>query len=314
MTDVNPSPAGTRLDWFLFLVLGFVWGSSYLFIKIGVDAGLQPFTLIMLRLLIGFGLLVTVAVATRQTLPRNPSAYGHLAVMGFVNILVPFSLITWAEGTVDSALAATLNAPVPLFVVLIAAFVLPDERLNAATLAGVAIGLVGVAILVGFDPASVGRNELTAELALVGSAISYGVGAVYSRRFVRGLPPMIPAVFQVGYAVLMVTVLAFVFEHPLSAPVSATSLGAVIWLGLLGSGVAYILFFRLLSHWGAGRTSLVAYMLPVWGITLGFVVLGEPIHASLVIGTALVIVGIALVNRESTLGLARATAVRMGLR
>jgi drug/metabolite transporter (DMT)-like permease len=310
MTGMS-APSGSRFDWLVFLALGFLWGSSYLFIKIGVEAGLAPFTLIMLRLLIGFGLLATVVVAARETLPRSGRTYGHLAVMAFINILLPFSLITWAESSTESALAATLNAPFPLFVVLIAAVFLHDERLTASKLAGVALGLVGVAVLVGFDPAAVGRNDLTAELALIGSAVSYAVGAVYTRRFVRGLRPMIPAFFQVGFALLMVSVLAFVFENPLSAPMTASTIIAVVWLGLLGSGLAYLAYFRLLGRWGASRTALVAYLLPVWGIALGFVVLGEPIHASLLIGTALVIAGIALVNRDSTLALARAAGLRL---
>ena len=313
VSNVNSSPAGSRTDWLLFLALGFMWGSSYLFIKIGVEADLAPFTLIMARLFIGFLLLAAVVVAARETLPRSPRIYGHLAVMAIINIVVPFSLITWAERSTESALAATLNAPVPLFVVLIAAVFLQDERLSASKLAGVALGLVGVAVLVGFDPASVGRNDLRAELALIGSAVSYAVGAVYTRKFVRGLRPMIPAVFQVGLALLMVTALALVFENPLAAPVTASTVIAVVWLGLFGSGLAYLVYFRLLGRWGASRTALVAYLLPVWGIALGFLVLGEPIHASLLVGTALVIAGIALVNRESTLALARFAGVRLKL-
>jgi drug/metabolite transporter (DMT)-like permease len=312
VTDVN-NPTGSRADWLLFLALGFLWGSSYLFIKIGVEAGLQPFTLIMLRLLIGFGLLASVVIVARESLPRSARTYAHLAVIAFVNVLLPFSLITFAERNAESALAATLNAPVPLFVVLIAAVVLQDERLTATKLAGVAVGMVGVAVLVGFDPASVARNDLSSELALIGSAVSYAVGAVYTRRFVRGLRPMIPAVFQVGFALLMVSVLAFVFENPLATPVTFNTVITVIWLGLLGSGLAYLVYFRLLAGWGASRTALVAYLLPVWGITLGFLVLGEALHPSLLIGTALIIAGIALVNRDSTLALARAAGLRLRL-
>ena len=248
VTSSTAADRGSRADWLLFVLLGFVWGSSYLFIKIAVDAGLQPFTLIMLRLLVGFALLVTVAVATRQTLPRAARPYFHLAVMGFVNILLPFSLITWAEGTVDSSLAAILNSPVPLFVVIIAAIVLQDERLTPTKLAGVAIGLLGVAFVVGFDPATLASAELPAELALIGSAISYAIGAVYARRFVRGLPPMIPAVFQVGYALLMSGVLAFLFENPLAAPMtsprSARSSGwgcsALVWRICCSSGCSAV--------------------------------------------------------------------------
>ena len=185
--------SSSRIDWLLFVLLGFFWGSSYLFIKIGVDAGLPPFMLITLRLLIGFALLATVVAVARESLPRNPRIYGHLIVMGAVNIAIPFSLITWAELTVDSALAAILTAPVPLFVIVIAAIFLRDERITINRLAGLAVGFVGVAILVGFDPASLAAGDLAGEIALIGATLSYACGAVYARRNIRGLRPMIPA-------------------------------------------------------------------------------------------------------------------------
>jgi drug/metabolite transporter (DMT)-like permease len=286
----------SRIDWLLFVVLGFFWGSSYLFIKIGVDEGLTPFTLVSLRLGIGFILLCSIVLLAREALPRSARTYGHLIVMGAVNIAIPFSLITWAELTVDSALAAILNAAVPLFVILIAAVFLRDERITANRLAGLAIGFVGVAILVGFDPADVAGSNVAGEIALIGSTLSYAVGAVYARRNIHGLRPMIPALFQVTFALIMVLVLAFVFERPLEVGVTPRAMFAVIWLGLLGSGVAYLLFFRILGRWGATRTSMVAYLLPVYGIALGGLVLNEPIDIRLLIGTALVIGGVALVN------------------
>jgi drug/metabolite transporter (DMT)-like permease len=294
---VTTSPS-SRIDWFLFVLLGFFWGSSYLFIKIGVDAGLPPFMLITLRLLIGFALLVTVVAVARETLPRNPRTYGHLMVMGAVNIAIPFSLITWAELTVDSALAAILNAAVPLFVIVIAAIFLRDERITINRLAGLAVGFIGVAILVGFDPGDLAGGDMAGELALIGSTISYGIGAVYSRRNIHGLRPMIPALFQVGFALVMVSILTLVFERPFSTPITPEAWFSVIWLGLLGSGLAYLVFFRLLGRWGATRTSMVAYLLPVYGIALGALVLSEPIDARLLIGTALVIGGVALVNSK----------------
>ena len=289
-------PGSSRVDWLLFFLLGFLWGSSYLFIKIGVDAGLQPFTLVMLRLLIGFALLAAVVAIARERLPRDARTYGHLVVMGFFSVALPFALITWAEQSVDSALAAILTAAVPLFVIPIAALALRDERITLNRIFGVGVGLVGVAILVGFDPGDVAANDLLAELALIGAAISYAVGAVYARRNVRGLRPMIPAVAQVGFALVMVTVMAFIFERPLELSLSGDALFAVTWLGLFGSGLAYLVFFRLLRNWGATRTSLVAYLLPIYGIALGAAVLNEPIDLRLVIGTALIIGGIALVN------------------
>jgi drug/metabolite transporter (DMT)-like permease len=318
MTDVTASAAatGSRVDWFLFGLLGFFWGSSYLFIKVGVDAGLEPFTLVWVRLLIGFALLAAVVTAASVALPRQARTYGHLLVLGFFAVALPFFLITWAEQRVDSALAATLTAPVPLFVIPIAAVLLRDEWITLYKVIGVSIGLVGVAILVGFDPAQVGRMDLTPQLVLVGAALSYALGGVYARRFARGLPPMIPSLFQVFFAMLMSAAAAFAFEHPLTTlpRLPLDGIIAVIWLGLLGSGMAYLLFYRLLGRWGPTRTSLVAYLLPVWGIALGFVVLGEPIQTGLLLGAALIIIGIAFVNRESTVGLARAAAFRLAFR
>lgn len=286
----------SRTDWLLFLLLGFFWGSSYIFIKIGVDAGLTPFILVSLRLLIGFMLLATVVAMAREPLPRGLRMYGHLIVLGAFSVAIPFVLITWAERSVDSTIAATITSAVPLFVILFAAFALRDEPITMNKLVGVGIGLAGVAILVGFDPAALAGGSLAAELALIGATASYAVGGVYARRMVHGLRPMIPALFQVLFALVMVTVLAFVFERPLEAPITLETGFAVIWLGLFGSGLAYLVFFRLLRDWGATRTSLVAYLLPIVGIALGALVLGEAIDAGLLIGTALIIGGIGVVN------------------
>ena len=286
----------SRTDWLLFLLLGFLWGSSYIFIKIGVDAGLTPFVLVSLRLLIGFILLGTVVAVAREPLPRDARMYGHLLVLGTFSVAIPFFLITWAERSVDSTIAATITSAVPLFVIAFAAFALRDEPITANKLVGVAVGLAGVAILVGFDPAALAGGSLAPELALVGATASYAIGGVYARRMVHSLRPMIPAMFQVFFAFLMSTALAFVFERPLEAPITLETAFAVLWLGALGSAIAYLVFFRLLGAWGATRTSMVAYLLPIVGIALGALVLQEAIDARLLIGTALIIGGIFVVN------------------
>src|SRR3954447_4116641 len=286
----------SRIDWLIFGALGFFWGSSYLFIRIGVQHGLEPFTLIMFRLLIGFALLAGVVLAAREPLPRDPRTYGHLFVMGAINIAVPFSLITFAETTVDSSLASVVNSAVPLFVIVIAALFLKGETITVNRLAGLVVGVVGVAILVGGDIAKFTSGGAAGELALIGATISYAVGNVYAKRHVHGLRPMIPAVFQVFFGLVITGTLAFVTEHPLAVDWAPESVLAVVWLGLLGSGLAYLAYFRILQRWGATRTSLVAYLLPVYGIALGALVLHEPIAISMLIGTALIIGGIALVN------------------
>jgi len=297
--------SSARSNWLIFIALGFFWGSSYVFIKIGVDAGLTPLTLVTIRLFIGSILLGSVILASRERLPRNLAAYGRIGVLGFFAIALPFVLITIAEQHTPSALAATLTAPVPLFTVLFAAPMLGD-RITAAKLTGVVIGLIGVAILMGFDISQIGKTDLTYQLVLVAAAVSYGFGAVYARKYVVGYRPMIPAFLEVLSALIMVAIGAFAFENPLSqiGSLEPKAIFAVLWLGVFGSGLAYLAFFRLIGAWGATRTSMVAYLLPIWGIALGFVVLNEPIQQGLVLGTGLIILGIAFVNtkRESLAG------------
>jgi drug/metabolite transporter (DMT)-like permease len=287
------------------MLLGLMWGSSYLFIKIGVEAGLPPLTLVMGRLFIGAALLFTVVRFAREPLPRTLKEYAKLSVLGFFGIALPFYLITVAEASVDSALASVLVSPVPLFVIPMSALFLHDERLTPARIAGVVIGLVGVAILVGFDPASLARGDITAELLLVASAISYAIAGVYAKRFIVGYRPMIPALFEVTTAFVMIAVAAFIFERPWTVPITSNSLLSVAWLGIFGSGLAFVIFFRLINNWGATRTSTVAYLMPVVGIILGALVLSEAVTFDRVLGTALVIGGVALVNvkREALVGL-----------
>ena len=284
----------SRADWLIFVALGFMWGSSYLFIKIAVD-DFGTFTLVALRLAIGSALLWAVIKLARQELPRSWRTYGHLLVMAVVNIALPFLLITWAERNVESALAAVLTSIVPLFVAVLAPIFIHDEPMRTNGIVGLAVGFVGVLVLTSRGLSGT-PSDVASDVALVGSSLSYAAGAVYSRRNVRGLPPMVPAVFQVTFAMLITGIVALLFEHPWDARPDLAGVGAIVWLGLLGSGAAYLAFFRLLGRWGATRTAAVAYLLPVVGIVLGFLVLHEPIDGRIILGTSLIIGGVALVN------------------
>lgn len=286
----------SRIDWALFLLLGLFWGSSYLFIKIGVEAGLEPFTLVTLRVAIGFALLAVVAGVARVRLPREPGTWVHLAVIGVLSVALPFVLITWAEQSVDSTLAAVLNGAIPLVVIVLAAMVLPDERLTGPRVMGLLVGFVGLVILVGFDPATLATSGGLPVVALIGSTVSYAAGGVWARRFLGGVRPLVLAIGEVGFALLYVAPLALLFEGTDGLPRDATGWFAVLWLGCLGSALAFVIFFRLLTRWDATRTSLVAYLIPVFGLALGAMVLGERVDAGLLVGTALIVGGIALVN------------------
>ncbi len=291
----------TTWVWIPFLVLSFVWGTSYLWIKVGLES-LPPLTLIAGRLLLGAAFVAAVVVVAREPLPRQPRQYGHLLVMSVINIVVPFLLITIGEQTIDSALASILNATVPLFVIVIAPLVLPDEGITVARIAGLAVGFAGVVVLVAPGLAAGLGRSLPAEVMLIASSLSYACGNVYARRNVRGLAPMIPALFQVGFAAAITVPLALVVDRPWAevhpAPVAFL---AVAWLGVLGSGLAYLCYFTILRHWGSMRTSMTSYLLPVVGIAAGALALGESVTANRVGGTALVAAGIAIVSSPRAL-------------
>ena len=289
----------TRTDWLLLLVLGVMWGTSYVWIKVAVDNHLSTFTLVASRLGIGLALLVGVAAVRGIQLPRSPRTYAHLLVMAVINIVIPFALITTAEQQVNSNLAAIINGAVPLFVVVIAAYFLHDEPLTVNRLVGIGVGYVGVVVLVA--PALLSgqaTGSLTGELALVGSTLAYAFGAVYARANMRGVQPLVPAVFQVGFAFVIVSAIALLTEQPFAQPWPFETIFAVAWLGIFGSGLAYILNFRLLARIGAGGTSVLAYLLPIVGIVSGFFVRQEPVSLALAIGTGLILGGIGLTTSK----------------
>ena len=294
--DMTESRRASQLLWLLFIALGFMWGSSYFFIKVGVENGLPPLTLVASRLFFGFLVLATVVTLAREPLPRNRRQYGHLLVMSVINIVVPFFLITWGEQSIDSALAAILNATVPLMVIVIAPLYLPDERVTVNRVVGLAVGFVGILVLFVPDLRGLESSGLLGWIALLASGVSYAIGNVYAKRHMKGLRPMIPALFQVTFALIISAGLALVLEAPIGrVAVTRDALFAVVWLGVFGSGLAYLAYFRILKDWGATRTSLVAYLLPVFGIALG-VFLNEPVTANRILGTVLIIGGVALVN------------------
>jgi drug/metabolite transporter (DMT)-like permease len=283
------------VEWLVFLALGFAWGSSYLFIKIGVET-VTPLTLVAGRTGIGAIVLALVMLLSRQRMPRELSAYLNLVVVALLGIVIPFSLISWGEQTIDSGLAAILNGTVPLFVIVLAAFVLTDEPVTLNWLIGLVVGFTGVVVLTSPSLQAGHGGELPGELALMGASVSYAAAGVYARHAVRGVAPLPSALLEVGFAFLIMLVLAFGFEQPLATHLEWSSVLAVGWLGLVGSGLAFLAFFFLLGRWGATRTSTVAYVLPVVAVILGVLVRREPVTVPILAGMALIIGGVALTN------------------
>ena len=284
-------------DWGAFLLLVSIWGSSFLWIKIAV-ADVSPATLAAFRLLFGlFGLLIVVRL-TRQRFTTLRSHWPAYLFMGFFNTAFPFILINWAETRIDSALAAILNATTPLFAFIIAHFWQADEKMTPTRTAGLITGFVGVVVLVSreFGPAGV-QGNLWGQIAMLVASMSYALTANFSRRHLRGHPPLVQATMVVLFADAMTWAVALTTDRPFGPPSSALTWFALAWLGLLGSCVAYLLYFYLLNTVGAGRSSLVTYIFPVIGLLLGVIFLNEVADWRLIVGSALVVGGIAAVNR-----------------
>lgn len=178
-------------EWAAFALLGLIWGSSFLWIKIALqDTG--PFTLVALRLLFGLAGLAAISLARRQSFPRDRKILLSLVTMGVINIALPFTLISWGETNVESGLASILNGTVPLFSIIIAHFWLHDERITVPRVIGLVVGFVGVVILVGRD---VDFSRMSAgflgQLAIIGAAVSYAMSASFSRKYLRGQSPIL---------------------------------------------------------------------------------------------------------------------------
>ncbi len=281
--------------------LALMWGSSYLFIKIGVET-LPPLSLVLLRVLVGLAILLVVVGVTRTPLPRDARTIAHLVVLGAVNIAIPFWLISSAEQHIDSGLAGILQSTAPFFTLVIAASFIHDERITRGRLAGIGLGFAGILLLSVENLADIGSalglERLLAELAVVGSSLAYAIGNTYARRNLRNARPLVLATGQVAGAAVIVGVLAFLVDGGVTLPAVPEAAFSVLWLGAIGTGFAYIVFFRLLTGWGPTRASLVAYLLPVVAVILGVVVLGESVDALFVAGAALIVAGVWVVNRR----------------
>ena len=282
-------------------LLSLSWGSSYLFIKIGVET-LPPLSLVAWRLAVGLAVLAVVVVVTRTPLPRDFRTLGHLAVLGAVNIAMPFWLIGWAELHISSGLTGILQSVSPFFTLVLAASFVHDEHITRGRVAGIAIGFLGIFVLSAPNLAeagtAAGAERLLGELAVVFASLAYGSGNTYARRALRETRPLVLATGQVAWALLMVIPLALLVDGGISLPRVPEAFLAVGWLGAIGTGFAYLVFFRLLTRWGPTRASLVAYLLPVVAVVLGVVVLGEAVDATFLAGAILIVAGIWVVNRR----------------
>ncbi len=273
------------------MLLGALWGGSFIFIRVAVPA-LGPFVLMELR--VGLAVLaLTLYAGAVGHLPKVRARWREFLIIGTVNAAIPFSLIAAAEINLTASLAAILNSTTVLFTALVAA-VWTGEALTARKVVGVVSGIVGVAVLVGWDPIPLNGVVLLSVGAMLGASLSYALGAVYVKRTFAGIPPLTMAIGQLTGAATLLLPLAAV-SLPGGGPSVAVAL-SVLGLALLSTAVAYLLYFRLIENVGPTSTVTVTLLVPVSGLLFGVLLLDEPFGLGTLAGLAIVLSSVALVT------------------
>jgi drug/metabolite transporter (DMT)-like permease len=274
----------------MLAALAAIWGSSFLFIKVAVEH-IAPESLVFARLVLGFSALapfVRLRMSFSLAWRSIRGALLPLVVASVLNAALPFWLLSWGETRLDSGLAALIQACTPLFTAVLAFWFVHSERTSGLRLAGVGIGFAGVALLVGGVP----HGSVLAALAVVGVGACYSVAALITSQRLRGIPPLVIAFATCGIASL-VSLPGGVAQLPDGWP-GWKAAGSVVVLGVVGLGVAYILYFALITGPGASYAVLVTYLVPPMALFYGAVFLAEPIGTSALVGLVLILGGVAL--------------------
>ena len=310
----TPTTAGaqaTRIPWQAkYLLLALIWGSSFLLMKVGLRT-MAPLQISGLRIFAGTATLAVLLAITGGRLPRARRVWGHLAVSGVFLTALPFSLFALGEERVSSALAGIGNATTPLAAVFFALIFLPSDRLSARKLTAVVIGFIGVVVIMQpWD--SVGRPDLLGFGMTLVAGACYGLGWTYNRRFLGdadlGGLSMPTALLVVGSVLMLPVLLVWwlanrdAYAAPWSGHVDVSGGGAglpllcIVALGVVGTGLAYMLQFDVVRGAGATVSTTVTYLIPVVSVVLGVIVLNEHLAWPQLVGALIVLVSAVVIG------------------
>ena len=298
MSSEPPATASMSLGtWGLLIALSVLWGGSFFFNQVAV-AEWPVFSVVVCRVVIAAVILHAVIRLMGITLPTDRASLTAFATMGLINNALPFSLIVNGQTEIGSGLASILNATAPLFTVVIAHVATRDEKTTAARLAGVCIGFVGVAVMVGRDALDTIGASTLAQVSCLGGALCYAIAGVYGRRFKRlGIAPMATATGQATAASLFLVPAMIVVDQPWTLPVpSGAAIASLICVAALSTALAYAIYFRIMQSTGATNLLLVTFLVPVTAILLGVLVLGERLLLVQIGGMVLIGVGLACID------------------
>jgi drug/metabolite transporter (DMT)-like permease len=281
--------------WTVFIVLGLIWSSSFLWIKIGVQE-IGPMVLVAFRMLFGAVTAVGIAAFQKVEWPCDWKTWGIFAILGPTSLAIPIFFISWGEQTIDSAVASILNATVPLFTIVIAHYWLHDDKMTVPRVLGLLIGFAGVVVLLSEDLTAGAHSSVIGQAAVILAAIFYAGSAVFARKATQHVAGLARSAAPLVTAAIFIWIIAPLVERPFTIPTLPITWVAALWLGILGSGLAMIMFYYLIHEIGPTRASLVTYIFPLGGVILGVIFLDEHLSWQLLLGSALIISSIVVVN------------------
>ena len=291
----------------VLIALGCTWGTSFLFIKVILD-DISPLELVTARMFLGAFVMMSFLFFNHSAIPRQPSFLAKVTVFAIFSNVIPFALIAWAETHIDSGVTSVLNSTMPLFTGLFAAVILVEEEFTMRRILGLIAGLAGVAVLAGRDIVDLTDSSVVGQLAVVGAAACYGAMGVFARTLLRSNDPVTLTGLQLSLGALVALLVTLPVEGvPDYGALSMKAWGALLVLGLIGSGVSQWVYLWLVDNTGSVRASLVTYVIPIVGLLLGWAVLNEHLGANVIGGLALIVVGVAAVLRGEGLSSERET-------
>jgi len=283
----------TTRQWGLLGLLAVLWGGAFFFSKVALGE-LRPFTVVLVRFGLAALAMLAVVRLSGHRMPRSLATWSGFLLLGLLNNFIPFTLIAWGQVHITSGLASILNATTPLFTALVAHAV-GQERLTAPRVAGVLLGLAGVAVLIGPGALEHLGAHTWSELAIVGAAVSYAFAGTYGRRF-RAMPAVVPVTGMLTTSALTALPIVLVLDRTWTTVPSARVVGALLGLALLSTALGFLLYFRLLASAGATNVMLVTLLIPVTALLLGSLVLGERVAPTALGGMALIAGGLLAID------------------
>ena len=274
----------------MLLLLAAVWGGSFFFGEVALSE-VRPLTITLHRVVWAVPILAVIVLLNGIAFPRSPSVWGAYLVMGALNNAIPFSLIFWGQTQIESGLASILNGTTAMFAAVVAGILLVDEPLTAKKITGAALGLAGVAYIMGPSALTDFNPSNLAQLAILGATLSYSFAGVWGKTALTGQPPLMNALgMLVGSTVLMMPIV-LVFDGPPNLELSTNVWGALLGMAALSTAMAYVLYFAILVRVGTANLLLVTLLIPLFAIGLGFVFLGEIMGTDAWIGFAIIVLG-----------------------